>query len=182
VGGLEAAVWVAYYRRAWARFLVLSVLVVRSAFGMDWIRTVHGAWLVLRANQLWAPPEPHSDAASARRCMRRFYALLRLAHGVPADPARVAELEVEWWRVHRVHQRGEDGDAGPLVDALSRLYAFTFGIEETAMRPAAEHRARAMDITDQWVTEGCLMDSPLLPAGRAALVRSYAALLAAVHR
>jgi len=181
VGNLEADVWVAYYQREWARFLVLSVLVVRSAFGMDWIRTVHGAWLVLRANQLWAPPPPKSDPAGARRCMRRFYALLRLAHGEPADPARAAELEVEWWRVHRVHQRGEDGDAQPLVEALSRLYAFTFGLDEAALRPAAEHRARAMDIVDQWVTDGRHMSSPLLPPMRAALVRSYAALLAAVH-
>jgi hypothetical protein len=182
VGNLEADVWVAYYRRRWARFLVLSVLVVRSAFGMDWIRTVHGAWLVLRANQLWAPPPPKSDPAGARRCMRRFYALLRLAHGEPADPARAAELEVEWWRVHRIHQRGENGDAQPLVDALSRLYAFTFGVDEAALRPAAEHRARAMDIVDQWVTDGRHMSSPLLPPMRAALIRSYAAMLAAVHR
>jgi hypothetical protein len=182
VGNLEAAVWIAYYRRRWARFLALSVLVVRTAFGMDWIRTVHGAWLVLRANQLWAPPPTRNDPAGARRCMRRFYALLRLTHGEPADPARAAELEVEWWRVHRVHQRGEDGDPRPLVDALARLYAFTFGLEETALRPAAEYRARAMDLVDQWVTEGRLMDSPLLPPMRAALIRSYAALLAAVHR
>jgi hypothetical protein len=182
VGHLEAAVWVAYYQREWARFLALSVLVVRTAFGMDWIRTVHGAWLVLRANQLWAPPPPKSDPAGARRCMRRFYALLRLAHGEPANPARAAELEVEWWRVHRIHQREQDGGIKPLVDALSQLYAYTFGIDEVALRPAAEHRARAMDIVDQWVTEGRQMDSPLLPPMRAALVRSYAALLAAVHR
>jgi hypothetical protein len=182
VGHLEAAVWMAYYQREWARFLALSVMVVRTAFGMDWIRTVHGAWLVLRANQLWAPPPPTSDPAGARRCMRRFYALLRLTHGEPADPARAAELEVEWWRVHRIHQRGEDGDTGPLVDALSRLYAYTFGVDEAALRPAAEHRARAMDLIDQWVIEGRRLDSPLLPPMRAALVRSYAALLAAVHR
>jgi len=182
VGHLEAAVWVAYYQREWARFLALSVLVVRTAFGMDWIRTVHGAWLVLRANQLWAPPPPKSDPVGARRCMRRFYALLRLAHGEPASPARAAELEVEWWRVHRIHQRGEDGDTQPLVDALSRLYAYTFGVDEAALRPAAEYRARAMDLVDQWVIEGRQMDSPLLPPMRAALVRSYAALLAAVHR
>jgi len=182
VGNLEADVWLAYYRRQWIRFLVLSVLVVRSAFGMDWVRTLHGAWLVLRANQLWAPPPPRNDPAGARRCMRRFYALLRLAHGEPADPARAAELEVEWWRVHRVHQRGDNGDAQPLVDALSRLYAFTFGLEEAALRPAAEYRAKAMDMVDQWVTDGRRAGSPLLPPMRAALVRSYAALLAAVHR
>ena len=113
--------------------------------------------------------------------MRRFYALRRLAHGEPVEPARTAQLEVEWWAVHRAHQRGDSGDPQPLVDALSRLYAFVYGIDEVALWPAAEHRARAMDISDQWGDEECRPDSPLLPAERAALVRSYAALLAAVH-
>ena len=182
VGRLECTAWVTYYRCEWPAFLRAAVGLTRHTFALPWPATLRGAWLVLRANQLWAPPPPKSDPAGARRCMRRFYALLRLTHGEPADPARAAELEVEWWRVHRIHQRGEDGDTQPLVDALSRLYAYTFGIDESALRPAAEYRARAMDLVDQWVTEGRRMDSPLLPPMRAALVRSYAALLAAVHR
>ena len=40
---------------------------------------------------------------------------------------------------------------------------------------------RAMDLSDQWIAEGCEPDSPLLPLEHAALVRCYAALLAAVH-
>ena len=42
-------------------------------------------------------------------------------------------------------------------------------------------RVAAMDLSDQWVREGCLPDSPLLSHLRAALVRAYSALLAAVH-
>jgi hypothetical protein len=38
-----------------------------------------------------------------------------------------------------------------------------------------------MGLSDQWVREGCLPDSPLLLLVRGALVRTYAALLAAVH-
>jgi hypothetical protein len=38
-----------------------------------------------------------------------------------------------------------------------------------------------MDLSDQWVAGGCEPDSPLLPEEHAALVRSYVALLAAVH-
>ena len=180
VGRMETALWVTYYRREWVRFLVLSVRVVRSTFGMDWIRTVHGAWLVLRANQLWAPSQ--GDPDGARRCMSRFYGLLRLTYGEPASPVHAARLEVEWWAVHREHQRGDNGDSGPLVTALARLYAYAYGADEQAVRPAAEHRAAAMDISDRWVAEGCALDSPLLPAERAELIRSYAALLAAVHR
>ena len=84
--------------------LAASVGLVCTGFGMDWYRTLHGAWLVLRANQLWAPfPDRDPD------------------------------------------------------------------------------RARAMDLSDQWIREGCPPDSPLLPLEHAALVRCYAALLAAVH-
>ena len=75
---------------------------------MDWTRTIYGAALVLRANQLWAPGA--NDPDGARRCMRRFYALLKLAHGQPADPARAAGLEVDWWAAHRAHQNHQGPD------------------------------------------------------------------------
>jgi hypothetical protein len=182
IGRLEAAAWVAYYRRQWPRLLLVSVLLVHRGFGLNWPRTLHGAWLVGRANQLWAP-FPDNDPAAARRCMRRFYALLRLAHGAPADPARAAALEVDWWAAHRARQHAPAGagDADPLVTALTRLYAYLYRADEESVRPAARHRARAMDLSDRWVDEGAATGSPLIPAVRAALVRSYAALLAAVH-
>jgi hypothetical protein len=39
-----------------------------------------------------------------------------------------------------------------------------------------------MRYSDRWVREGCSMASPLIAQERAALIRSHAALLAAVHR
>ncbi len=38
----------------------------------------------------------HPDGA--RRCMRRFYGLVRASYGEPRDPAEAARLEVDWWR------------------------------------------------------------------------------------
>ena len=172
--------WVTYYRRQWARFLVSSLRVVHGTFGMDWLRTCHGAWLVLRANQLWAPNP--GDPDGARRCMARFYALLLLTHGVPANPARAARLEVDWWAAHREHQYERGSDDGPLVTALARLYAYVYDTGEEAVRSAAQHRARAMDFSDRWVAAGRDPGSPLIAGERAELVRCYAALLAAVRR
>ena len=180
VGNLETDLWVTYYRRQWARFLVSSLRVVHGTFGMDWLRTCHGAWLVLRANQLWAPNP--GDPDGARRCMARFYALLLLTHGAPTDPARAARLEVDWWAAHRQHQYERGSDDGPLVTALARLYAYVYETGEEAVRSAAQHRARAMDFSDRWVAAGRDPDSPLIAGERAELVRCYAALLAAVHR
>ena len=53
---------------------------VRAPLASD----TRAAWLVLRATQLRAP-----------------YRLVTRDHGESFDPACAAELEVEWWRVHR---------------------------------------------------------------------------------
>lgn len=182
VGRLECRAWETYYRRKWAAFLLASVGLVRAAFRMSWPRTLRGAWLVLRANQVWAP-YPNNDPAKARALMARFYRMLAQSESAGFDPARAAELEVEWWRVHREHQHGgPDDSVDPLVAALRDLYAYTYGEPPENVRPAAELRARAMDISDAWVDAGRDPDDRRLAEERALLVRSYAALLAAVHR
>ena len=181
VADLEYRAWVGYYQHNWRQALIAFVGLIRMCFGMDWCRTLHAAWLALRAIQLWAPL-PDNDPDGARARMRRFYALVRLSHGEPASPAKAAELEIDWWRVHRQVQYSAPGiTADDLVESVTRLYCYLFGEPEAEIRPAAVHRVRAMGLSDQWVREGCLPGSPLLPLVRAALVRTYAALLAAVH-
>jgi hypothetical protein len=182
VGARECRAWETYYRRKWAAFLLASVGMVRAAFGMGWPRTLVGAWLVLRANQKWAPV-PDNDPAAARALMTRFYGLLVAGEGASIDPRRAAELELEWWRAHREAQHGGSSEPdGALVAALQDLYAYTYSVDPAAVRLAAELRATAMVVSDQWVTSGCDPDDPRLARERALLIRSYAALLAAVHR
>jgi len=187
LGDLEYRAWVGYYLRRWPQVLIALVGLVRVGFGMDWRRTLQGAWLVLRAAQLWAP-YPNNDPSGARACMQRFFTLVSHAYGEPADPAKAAELEVEWWRVHRKSQYRDDpppiDDAEPgeeLVQSLTRLYCYLYREPEAVVRPAAVHRARAMDLSDEWIRQGRQPESRLLPLEHAALIRSYAAMLAAVH-
>lgn len=181
LGGVECAAWVGYYRRDWRTVLVSSVRMVRIGFGLSWPRTVAGAWYVLRANRAWAP-YPRNDPTRARAYMRRFYALVGRDGALHFDPARAAELEVEWWRVHRAHQReGAVGEAD-LTDALAALYGYVYGVEKAAVREAAEQRMLAMRYSDKWHRRGCDLDDELLGEERAALVASYTALLAAVRR
>ncbi len=125
-----------------------------------------------------------NDPDGARRCMERFYRLVAEDAGEPLDVVEAARLEVEWWRAHREHQRAADRDdpVDALVEALTALYAFVYGCPPAEVRPAAALRARAMDVSDRWVAEGCDLGSPLVAEERALLVRSYATLLAAVHR
>jgi hypothetical protein len=153
---------------------------VGAGFGMGRLQTVQGAWYVLRANQLWAP-YPDNDADGAREQMRRFYALVvRSTGALDIDPTRASELEVEWWRLHREHQHDEGTEERPLVQALVDLYSYVYGADPEAMRPAAQARVDAMDLSDRWVGAGCDLADPLLAQERAALVASYTALRKAV--
>jgi hypothetical protein len=110
IADLEYRLWVGYYRQRWTQVLAASVRLAWLGFGMDWVRTLQGGWLLLRAIQLWAPVSG-TDPDGARDCMRRLYALVKRRYGEPADPARAAVLEVGWWRVHRERQRSP-GSAG----------------------------------------------------------------------
>jgi hypothetical protein len=182
VGRLECDAWVAYYRRRWVSFLRAAVGLTRHTFQLPWPATIRGAWLVLRANQLWAP-YPDNDPDGARRCMERFYELVATHHGESFDTAEAARLEVEWWRVHRELQHDRTAeDERPLAAALAALYAHTYGVPVADVLPAGEQRALAMRYSDRWVDQGRDPGSPLVTKEREALVRSYSALLEAVGR
>jgi hypothetical protein len=183
VGGLECDAWVSYYRRRWGMFLRAAIGLTRHTFDLPWPATLRGAWLVLRANQLWAP-YPDNDPDGARRRMERFYRMVAERQEEGFDPAEAARLELEWWRVHREIQRGpspDRPDEGALVDALAALYSHVYGVPAAAVREAAEQRALAMRRSDRWVAEGCDPQDPLVAEERVALVRSYEALLSAVQ-
>ena len=184
VGAYECRAWVAYYRHEWLTLLAASVGLVGAGFRMSPARTLHGAWLVLRANQLWAPID--NDPDGARRYMERFYRLVAHDSGGTLDTVEAARREVEWWRVHRAVQRGPEGERDQrrreLVEVLTGLYSYLYSTEPDDVRPAASLRAAAMDVSDEWVAQGCDPESPLVSRERALLVRSYASLLSAVHR
>ena len=69
--------------------------------------------------------------------MRELYALVRLRFGEPADPARAAALEIDWWRAHRKRQYSADPAAkgDELLESVIGLYSYLFGETEAAVRP-----------------------------------------------
>lgn len=182
LGNAEADAWVFYYQRRWSAFLRAALVLVRAGFGLSWPRSVQGAWYVLRGNQLWAP-FPDNDPEGAREQMRRFYALVHRIHHESFDVDEAARLEIGWWRAHREMQhRDADPDATKerLVDALAALYAHLYAVPAGSVRAAAQGRADAMAVSDDWVAAGRDPRSPAIEVERHALVRGYTALRAVV--
>ena len=179
LGQQETTAWASYYRHEWGTFLRAAVGMVRTGFGTDPVRTVVGAYHVLRANQLWAP-YPDNDPDGARASMRRFYAMIARDQGLGLDSVRASRLEVEWWRLHREHQHDPDVSEDALVQSLVDLYSYVYDAPPESVRDAARFRVEAMNYSDAWVANGCDLADPLLTRERRALVASHTALRRAV--
>jgi hypothetical protein len=92
--------------------------------------------------------------------MRTFYDFIKAPVGGYYDVDRATELEVNWWAVHR--NRDQYPDRTAHAEALAVLSAEVYQLPIERMVPAAALRAEAMDLSDQWIREGKLTDSPLL--------------------
>jgi hypothetical protein len=169
---LEQQAWQAYYERRWLTLARLLFQITREQFGLPVWQVPHATYLATRAQIVFARQGDAGGEAEAY--MRRFYAVLREADGGSYDAERVAAAEVEWWVVHR--HREDYPDATALTDALERLYVELYGIAPERARPAALHRAQAMDLSDRWVRDGKDPSSPLLGEIRAELLQGYVAL------
>lgn len=176
MGRYERQNWVAYYQKKWPSVFLISLRLVGEAFGLSWLDGVRGAYLVARAERAAAPD--NNDTFTAEGYMRSFYEIVKRRNGESFDAKDAAELEVNWWKIHR--QVFDKEDNAPLVDALARLYATTYGISEQEAHEAAYHRGQAMLYSDKWVYQGCPPRSLLLEKEEEELVLSYNALRAAV--
>ena len=179
VGDRECDAWIHYYRHEWGPFLRASLGLVSEGFGLGRRKTLVGAWYVLRANQVWAP-YPDNDPDAAREYMRRFYALVVADGDLEVDPVEASRREVQWWHVHRVHQRESGITEDDLTDAVAHLYSYVYGVAEEPVREAAQLRVAAMGLSDAWVAAGCSLVDPMLVEERRTLIASYSALRAAI--
>lgn len=176
VGRTEQQAWAAYYYRQWGRLFDLMVRMTRGSFGLSLPQAVYASYLNTQAQAVWARQGAQDGLAEAY--MFTFYEYIREPVGGRYDSHRAAELEVNWWAVHR--NRDQYPDHSALAQALADTYAEVYQLPAERMLPAGEARAAAMDLSDQWIREGKDPNSPLLGQIADLLVRSYRSLSEAV--
>lgn len=170
--------YVAYYEKDWPKLLRMSVGMVKEAFGLSWLQAIYGAYLVARAEIAFAP-FPDNDVPRAIAYVRRFYQFIKNVHREDFDVEQAAQLEVNWWGVHRKLFGNKENQE--LVDALTCLYEEIYGAELEKFREAAYQRAMGMLYSDLWVNEGKPANSPLLAKEEEALYQGYKALKEAIN-
>jgi hypothetical protein len=170
--------YVAYYEKNWLKLLRMSVGMVKEAFGLSWWQAIYSAYLVARAEIAFAP-FPENDVPRAIAYVRRFYQFIKNIHRENFDVGQAAQLEVNWWAVHRKLFGNKENQE--LVDALTCLYEEIYGAELEKFKEAAYQRAMGMLYSDLWVNEGKPANSSLLVQEEEALYLGYKALKEAIN-
>lgn len=162
----EKAGWEAYYAREWIHAFELMVQLNREQFRMPLWTAILASIDVVRASIAFAPLQKN-NVPSAAEHIRRYYKKARQSVDIQADAQTLADLEMDYWVVHRQlarerKQAVEDGkgaidNSAPMVESLDRLHAALFKAPPAAIRRSAELRAQAAVAVDR-ITSGYTSD------------------------
>jgi hypothetical protein len=145
VARLETAMWRSYYDRRRLPLFAQLVALLQGQFHLQPLRAVTLAGLAARAAAVFQVGESHDHYRRALPYLERYYAAIRAVSEVPFDPRRAAELELEWWIVHR---EVDDHPPGDLEAALADLAAELYQVPADRLSTHAARRAEAMTIRD----------------------------------
>lgn len=149
VAKLETEGWRAYYDKRWLRVLYLTERTSATEFHVPVPLSLLGAYHVTRAAIAFKPID--NDIPGTRAGLAAYYALVRRWSGLTFDTARVAELELEYWIVHR--RLSGASDHAELEAVLTELHAATFGIAPERARESGTWRTEAA-VTVDGITGG----------------------------
>ena len=148
----EKAGWEAYYDRNWLRAFMLLVRLNREQFRMGLLTAVSAAMDTVRASRAFAPVD--NDIPEAQAQIQKFFAKARPGLEIKASAQKLAELEMDYWVVHRQLalrriEDHEDHDIEAMTQSLANLHAALFNSTPEAMRESAEYRALAAKAVDR---------------------------------
>ena len=140
----EAIGWRAYYDHQWLKMLRLIVALCQEEFHIPFPMSLLAAYYTTRASIAWAPVE--HDERKVLDYLEKFYRVARRYSGLQFDPVHVAQLELQYFEVHR--RLVDASDKSEFVQTMVELHSALFGISQRQAQKSAELRVVAANIVD----------------------------------
>jgi hypothetical protein len=151
VARLETAMWRSYYERRRVRLFFELGELLRSQYNMPLIRSNRVAYYGAKAAFVFKRGKQRSDYEKALPDLVNFYQWIRQMSDTPFDVNRAAQLELEWWIVHRERAKHAAGD---LDKALAELQSAIYSVPVNRLMEHGRKRAEAMTIRDTKAESG----------------------------
>lgn len=151
VARLETAMWRSYYDKQHLKLFNQLSELLRTQYHMPLVRSNEVAYYGANAAFVFKQGSKRSDYEKALPDLKKFYGEIRRISDIPFDVDRVAQLELEWWIVHRQREQHKPGD---LDRALAELQAEIYHVPVEKLLEHGRLRAEAMTIRDTKAEQG----------------------------
>jgi transposase-like protein len=151
VARLETAMWRSYYQRERLKLFNELTELLRTQYNLPLLRSNLVAYQASKAAFVFKDGRNRSDYEKALPNLVNFYSEIRKVSDIAFDVNRAAQLELEWWIVHRERRKHAPGD---LDRALAELPAELYQLPVEPLMEHARLRAEAMTIRDDRAEAG----------------------------
>jgi hypothetical protein len=151
VARLETAMWRSYYDKERVKLFSQLSELLRTQYNLPLLRSNLVAYQASKAAFVFKEGRNRTDYEKALPNLVNYYSEIRKVSDINFDVNRAAQLELEWWIVHRERKKHVAGD---LDRALAELPAEIYQVPVEQMMEHARFRAEAMTIRDDKAEAG----------------------------
>jgi hypothetical protein len=151
VARLDTAMWRSYYDRQSRRLFFQLAELMRDQFHFPIFRSNRVALSAARAAFIFKDGHNRPDYEKALPDLVDYFQQIRDISATSFDVQRTAELELEWWIVHRERDTHHEGD---LARAIAEAAAELYQVPVDKLTEYGHYRAAAMTIRDTKAAAG----------------------------
>jgi hypothetical protein len=151
VARLDTAMWRSYYEGRPNRLFLQLAELMRSQFHFPIFRSNRVALSAARAAFIFKNGHERVDYEKALPDLADYFQRIRDITGTSFDVQHAAELELEWWIVHRERDAHHEGD---LARAVAEAAAALYQVPVDKLMEYGTYRAAAMTIRDTKAAAG----------------------------
>jgi hypothetical protein len=148
---LEVAGLKAYYDRRWIACFRYLYRIASEQFALSPFRALQNAYYFTRASVAWAPVEHKAEVT--HDYIRKFYHVAKKygnhGKGMPYNEKKVADIEFQYWILHRERGNHPNGDAAPYIECLAALHSALFDLTPDQTHLSAVKRVEGTDHIDR---------------------------------
>jgi hypothetical protein len=151
VARLDTAMWRSYYSRERIRLFREATELLEKQYHLPFWRRQLVAYYAASSAFVFKDGKSRIDYEKALPNLRNFYSEISKISIDEFDAERAAQLELEWWIIHRERAKHSPDD---LAKSLAEAAAAVYYIPARHLMEYGDLRARAMKIRDEQAAAG----------------------------
>ena len=155
IARLDTAMWRSYYSRERLQMYSELTELLETQYKFRFWRRQLVAYYAAQAAFVFKDGKERTDYEKALPDLEKFYGEIRDVSTTDFDVKRAAELELEWWIVHRNRQQYKEGD---LARALAETAAEIYRLPADNFMEHGNLRTEAMKIRDTKAEAGSVTE------------------------